>query len=343
MQSHRNATVNPVSNTGLKCQTNAFEIGIDWLQFACSVPSEVDAKNLIEWMCGNFDDVPVFRWGVTKTYGCRWEHSGVTGRGASFAINPPLDGKQCRVWASFPASACRVVSVPRMRAILEILLIDYQADITRLDIALDDYTKLIDKRWIEEAFANGNVARFAYLDIRMPKRLGVADNGFCVYMGSPQSDKRVRFYDKSVESNGETDCHRWELQLRGERAKSAVREFVQIDRNAGELMASFLSGCVVGAVDFVDHESGDRLSRRNRLAWWNEFVERVGACVRVAIPAVRRTIRRTIDWIEAQVETSLAMCREYMGNTAFQDWLYRKLEEGKRRFNDVHLAILSTS
>jgi hypothetical protein len=348
MLAQKSKTATPSSNTGSKCQNSGeqkgIEIGIDWLQFVCPIADIEVVKKIIDFVSDDFDDVPCLNPGIPVVHGKRYENSGYSARGAAYAWNlPENENEQGQLWVSLPGSVLSNRNLRHIWRAIRGLKSAYSAKATRLDIKIDDFDKSIPKELILAAVEVGNYARFDYFDPREPRVKGVS-KGWCYYFGSPQSDKRLRYYDKSAESGGEIDSYRMELQLRGRHSDYVFSQFASIWSDSfSEIATQYLGGVVLGAVDFIDRQSGDRLSRCKRLEWWQEFVDKISTPIRISLTRPKPALERTLQWIDKQVQTSLSMIRDIMGIDVFRIWLARQIDSGRERYSKKHEALIKVS
>lgn len=88
--------------------------------------------------------------------------------------------------------------------------------VTRMDIAADDYQKVYMPIDYVDFYRENRIRtycrRFQYIGC----------NGGTVYLGSRNSGRYVRIYDKNKESKGEIDAIRYELEFRGHYAQMVV-------------------------------------------------------------------------------------------------------------------------
>lgn len=138
--------------------------------------------------------------------------------------------------------------------------------ITRLDVAFDDHTGLLDidtiaKDTEEQRF----VSRMKFWQTTR------SSQGVSVMIGSPQSKVRVRIYDKAAE-RGFDDGRHWvriELQLRDGRAE----EFSKIPMEIGEAFA----GVLLNYLRFVESDETDSNKSRWQMAeYWADLVGDIG-------------------------------------------------------------------
>ena len=140
--------------------------------------------------------------------------------------------------------------------------------ITRLDVAFDDHTGVLDIERLEnDTRKHLFVSKFR--KSRIEYSMGGEDDpvGISLYYGSSTSDTLLRIYDKAVE-RGYTDGRHWvrvELQLRDERAAA----FMNLDIPLGEAFA----GVLLNYLRFVEPNDSDSNKRRWSMAeYWAAFL-----------------------------------------------------------------------
>jgi hypothetical protein len=127
--------------------------------------------------------------------------------------------------AVFAGSALRNIfssgSVSQKQLLLSAL--DAGASITRLDLAKDATNASIDLDNIWRAIENGANKGNA----RKTSRMQSNDNGYTIYIGSRQSDRFARIYDKSAQLGGLIDeWKRFEIECKGMVARAVARHLV---------------------------------------------------------------------------------------------------------------------
>lgn len=141
-------------------------------------------------------------------------------------------------------------------------ILRYDLNITRLDIAYDDHTGMLDiDEMIQDTRRKEYVSKSDYWEIVESSK------GQTLQFGSPQSDTLIRIYDKARERNCPAGEHwiRCELQLRRDRAIA----FTELPYSIGE---SFC-GVMVNYLRFVEPMPEDS----NKWRWpikeyWGEFL-----------------------------------------------------------------------
>lgn len=99
-------------------------------------------------------------------------------------------------------------------------LVERGAKVTRVDISWDDYSKKFQPRELMQYWISGQISTPA----RYAKCVASRQQGFdTFYLGKRGSDRMLRVYDKSGESDGEIDAIRWEFEYRRERAQAIAQ------------------------------------------------------------------------------------------------------------------------
>lgn len=168
-------------------------------------------------------------------------------------------------------------------------------NITRIDIAYDDYTHVLDlNSIISDIHVFNFVSKFQDKSIRVEEHAGHV--GQTVYLGSNKSAVMFRIYDKKFE-RGRDDLDHWvrfEIQLRQERASSFVHQFLSGEFTIG--LGFF--GIVNNYIRFVRPSRKDSNKRRWGLRpYWAKFLQ---------------SLERIQLYTSHDTEYNLARCETYV-------------------------------
>ncbi len=211
---------------------------------------------------------------------------------------------------SMPGAACGMFSEKGMRSFITYAM-GKKAKATRIDVNLDDYARTVSPLQVETALQGPDVVTHAHRGLTQRGfAMGTEEmTGVTVYIGQPSSRQRVRVYDKGLESNGEIDAVRWELQSRAEAAETLLPKLGtgELGREWGPLFSERL----VSFVDFRD--SSDHpydLKQRDRLDW---FAALVGVARKATsyLAKLPRTMNDVVTWVTKAVGPSLAMLFDF--------------------------------
>lgn len=206
--------------------------------------------------------------------------------------------------------------------------------LSRVDLALDDFERVVGVPQVVAALKGPEAVSRARKGREMIGfDVGSAEiTGETAYLGAPSSDRRLRVYDKTLESGGVVDSVRWELQFRDKAAQGLAYELGHFDW--GELFASQL----VSFVDFRDPESHSEVEKRTRLSWYQRLVG-LAEKATAALPKPIRTVRDVLDWLDRSIGPSLAMVVDYFGDGL--GVLTPIINSGRERLRPKHQAMIA--
>jgi hypothetical protein len=129
--------------------------------------------------------------------------------------------------------------------------------------------------------------------------------GETVYLGTRNSEKMFRAYDKRLESDGQRDCIRLESQLSGGYSK-AWWNLLRQESGCEEHFVRALARAAITTVNFVDrtcaHNHADRMKP---LDWWQRIVEYIGK-LQAVIVRVKPQLQTTMEWFMRTMPVLLA-------------------------------------
>jgi hypothetical protein len=322
----------PISNTG---STIGFTSRVDWLQGTAKI-SPVKFELLFTHLTEIFSDTFAPDAGYMFS-GRKFDHHRVSDRHSRVAWNI-LENGDIDFWLMLPAKflvGCSQVAT--FRHFLQILD-NFSFKLTRIDLAIDDFTKSLTWQHFDLAYDSGTSHGFRECGLTTSKK-EKKQNGFTFYMGSKRSEKLYRFYDKSIESGGEIDAYRLEAQFRDEWCRSIWS--ILLAANTDKEFHRAIVNCVCSPIDFYQEVlQEDNTVKKVPLQWWADFKKLVKSDgIFLSCGRVKTSIDSTMQWVEKQVETSLAMIEEYMNTTSdsFFDWFMARLASGKRRLTSIHV------
>ncbi len=154
--------------------------------------------------------------------------------------------------------------------------------VTRLDVAKDEKSQAVDydKIWTEL------LARRYTGTMRRPTRTQSGAQGYTIYMGSRQSDKFARLYNKAAEQAVQGVWNRYELELKGDVARN-MSKFIA---DNGDLVAMF--DTITKGMVTLD------------ASWLLEMFYDNGS-IKVALPKLEK-VTDTEKWIAQQVTPAIA-------------------------------------
>jgi len=310
---------------------DGFKLSLDWLSMTFHPSAETPV------------DVPQVQLATSLVLGCEladWVELERGGQGYEKGMVGPGGG---RIWwdapgrddihVVLPGKACRIAGQERAVSFLRYSL-GHGGKATRCDTAMDDYNRVVSPDDFLETIKGPDVVTHAKKFLtQQGGGVGSRDlTGFTVYLGAPGSRQRLRVYDKGLESGGEMDCVRWELESHHEAAETMSVALAYQDW--GIVMASRL----VGFVDFREANSHSEVEKRERLPWFQSLVGQIRKAS-AYLPKVARTVEQLVEWIDGALGPSLAVAMKFWRGDL--DPLSRILVNGENRFKPKHRAMLA--
>lgn len=201
--------------------------------------------------------------GITVAYdGSVWvDDKGIT---HDMGIMVEMSGKGCRAFEDNSDKTFR-----KLFDYIVARLDDF--NITRLDVAFDDFEQILDINKIaDDVFKKNYVSRFHNVSVNWSRVEDV--EGYTIYFGSEKSDLMYRMYDKKAEQKIIDESMHWirfEMQCRNNHAQSFV-EYICNDINISEVFFNTLNN----QLRFVVHSETDSNKRRWATApYWLKFLE----------------------------------------------------------------------
>ncbi len=195
----------------------------------------------------------------------------------------------------------------------------------RIDIALDfliQSPRLSMRSW--ELFVSDNLL-IGYRSFRRISSFGSNRPGTTVNLGSRESDRFVRIYDKNIDG---VDFDRLEVEFKRFRASFIMQQIANL--SVDELPV-YLNGIACSQIKFSRHRSDIEFFRRYS----------VGA-VDVPAPTLHLDIERSLLFLERHCAT-LAMVEEFMGSERYDKFMSTMLAAGKLRMKPRHRRILDNA
>ena len=349
-------------------QPSRFAARVHWLQGTFSYSEhpcltilgeklELLFEDTFEWNCGAF------------SRGMKFQDSACSANGIRMAWVRPRDSKCGTCWLSIPGSALdRLIGDDGDDSKIYMLFhllhtgtvgstsheIFWNWKTTRLDTAVDDLEKKIRPKDILPIAEAGNFTGFRNKPVYdqhkqewLPPSYSYHESAACdadgnvipagtLYFGSGQSDKTLYIYDKFLESDGAIDSVRWEARWKDDYAH--VRFFAicecLFDQNV-KTLPEVIAAMTTAAIDFIDIKSATRVCNCKRLPFWDDILQQIGR-VKYPLRVILPLIEKTINWLEHQVSTSLAMIDELAGFEDLMNGLIDLKDMGLSRLNKTH-------
>lgn len=324
----------PPSNTGVKLTgwavesesgeaANGLRLSIDYFTGTYFGPYRRILR-VLKWVLGHEPRAGGGMHGYVRSY--RWAG------GAVLLFDPLGGGDRCTV--SLPGQACRAVGVEALPRLLWTLHGKHGVRFSRVDIALDDPSKvLIPLADVHRAAEAGEYCFFQKHEIH---QCGGKAKGHTVGFGARGGDGRqVVFYDKEAESGGEFVGNRMEVRFSGKSA-AVVGEVICQDHSRAEFhLGNFYRRVLkiaMGAIEFREGSKRVQRSRRALCAWFGRLLASAATGVRLSVPRVLSSLQSVAMYVK-RMRGSLYEVVESMEQAGLDGWgtLRRLVEDGKNR------------
>lgn len=336
---------NPASNTGLDSRSSAsgndskWSVGVDWLDFTFRAVEGVgEAYELLDQVEIVIDEQFEFSPSAAVHNGRQWEGSGHGSKGSMCWYKAPYEDEfggphPAQLKIAMSGSTLAKIKLMELAEWLRVAGENRELDCTRIDLALDDHNKIIKMGKIADAREKGNFFNCSYSERVTSCRRGEIE-GVTIYFGSRASDKRLRIYDKTIESKGATLGNRWEAQFRRGAAYEVFSVWLKACEMGERTTARVLQNIVLGLIDFRSRDNDDpNRSRCPRLAWFEAMLSILSSePARISVTKVEQSLQKSIDWIKRSVGSTLASLRAVLG-TEYASFIDRAATEGGERLS----------
>ena len=231
----------------------------------------------------------------------------------------------------------------------------------RVDIYYDDYCKIIDPETLYWSLKRGGVAAPRYRNIKPNGKYDTQKGrslGFTTYIGDEKSDRQFRYYDKALESEGEQDCYRLEMEDKGQYAEAFGSYMLEVLGRAlgqggiADAVAIFresYKALLKGSIDFRTIASGKSkeelepnwATRCPQPWWWQEMMAGLEPA-KLTVNRIKPSLAGRVAWIKSQVASTLALIRTVYShwNIPYRPWLEQLLDEGEARWQAKHWKMM---
>lgn len=286
---------------------SGIETGVHWIQGTVIIESVKKFMEFCQNLC-KFHKNDSFRWSDTPTrMGKLYKRSAISMGGLRVGYS---ENDQLGIVEGFFMVPGSYLELLDLKAQLKILKFCNQFKITRIDIAFNDFEKVLTPHKLHLWAMEGKMRGFrTHSSPREDFRQIGFENlsqGATKTFGSRASQKYLRVYDALPVHN--LDATRWELELRDDRARTSTNLILEA---AGDV-ESEIRGQIVGCINFVE-PLNSRSDRCEIVEEWKSFIDYVGSAIKVKIAREKTTLDQSIDWLFKQVAKTLAIAVKVKG------------------------------
>jgi len=323
------------------CQNNN-TVGVHWFRGSFNHKDLDKVKAFVSSFFGDFDMDDFGLWSYDKRLIWR--------SGVSLNYDSDLErGKRThngRMTLDVPGKACDELSAPDLLLFLQECSY-YNCKCGRIDVFWDDYGRTVSLETLQAVIDKKDFSVFriasknSTLDRTVKKNNGyVYDSVTFGRRGSKGSGSYLRIYDKKLESNGESDCIRWELEFSQGKAHKVFMKLSAIEGNL-DAFAAICGGLIGACITFVHRPAnGEKhLNRMNVYEWWSLIVKSLGK-LSVRISKKKSSLPGMLNWHESQVSPSLACIRKsFATQKDFARWIDHISDVGSSRMSKRQIQI----
>jgi len=305
-------------------------VGIHWLRISFLKQHLADISQFISKIWGDFKLDGFGLWSYDSRLA--WE-SGVS-------LNFDKDEERSkRVHLGMMTLDCPGSSLDAMTAPDLQLLVEYCNAVggkcTRIDVYFDDYGRLVTPHEVYEVAEKNDYSGYREYSRKERGRSHEITYDEIAFgrRGSFGNGSYLRCYDKELESQGQFNCIRWEVEFTQKKADEVFKKIAESCGNL-EAFATICGSLIGGCITFV-HRNGDpNISRLERYAWWEQILQLLGGSLRIRIRREKDSLTGKIEWVTRNVSPSLACLRRvFVSDKAFFRWLFDVCHDGEGRMN----------
>jgi hypothetical protein len=177
---------------------------------------------------------------------------------------------------------------------------DMGGKFSRLDLAYDDFDGELRLEDVHAAAEAGNVIGYRRYNAQRPKTMSVdggvllGDSAEFGRRGKDGSGRFNRIYNKCLESGGEVNAVRLEVEFSKEMANHVGRLLSM--SGSADVMEKKISEAIGGSIDFRERGEHAHIDRMPRLPWWQKILDRLGAC-KYSVDRVIPKLQRTVEYL----------------------------------------------
>lgn len=254
-------------------------------------------------------------------------------------------GRSGKYWLTLSGGPLEHLGLEEQVCLLSSLTHGYQFRATRIDTAIDDFSR---------TFPLAEAAKAADCDVRnfsgaRKSKVIRSDEGTTIYLGG--SRKKLRIYD-TLQTHENIDAIRVELQLREDYSKALQHWLTEPEapwhtgtpQGLAELSHG-LAGFVTNAFSFCDRTRPDGEREKNvtrcpLLPWWAEFVSDILSHAKISVHTAKVNLQKKVQWLERTVVKTLLVFRRGLNKKQFSAWLEDFMGKNEDRLTKHDYAMI---
>ncbi len=296
-------------------------VGLDWIQGTVPLEHSAELYDYFSKMCGGSPEIK--KWGRFRySRHCVWHPYGIS---MYWDIDPETRSlHRNRFMIQLGGESLKVFDADSLYRLVKDLHDFFEFSATRIDLCFDDYEKIMLPHQVAGVAEQSNFTGFKRWKPEQERRVSgeyLSDQVRFGSRGKNGSGRFLRCYNKNLESGGEINSVRWEVEFSKVHAKLVFEKLCEAQDI--ETFAGLIGAIIGGSIDFIDRK-GTHLDRMQRLEWWQRIRNILG-CVKLRNPRRIKSIDNTVGWIETSVAGSFEKVRRAYGSRRFGEWLDNKV------------------
>jgi hypothetical protein len=307
-----------------------------------TVSSHVDYLTIVGRECDDSFQSGIIRWLLRELKDAmEYEYRSSSGKYADFRLGKSAFGlmvkqsnynreeQKCNATIVLSGEVIARLGQQVIHELLSLVARSEQMHVTRIDLATDDYGKVMTPRevlyYAQQGCFVGLHAGNCFVG------WGAKQDADTFVAGSRNSSRLVRVYNKSLQSKGTIDAIRWETELHGKYCPSIVKALTK-SKSYDEAEWSKLCG-MLNAGYFELREANGKEHKKDRpfVIPFAQLMEDIGGIVAVVKVSVVRSLERTAVWFDKNCTKAVLMLCKGIGKPAFVDYLWKAVEEAEQR------------
>ncbi|MCD8017390.1 MAG: replication initiation factor domain-containing protein [Oscillospiraceae bacterium] len=241
-----------------------------------------------------------------------------------------MSGSGCRVFEQMTKWTAEDDISP-FQPLFSLLISDTEVHISRLDVACDDRAGLLDVENIVELRKKGAINSRLRKSTLIDNMDGIQYEGLGVYFGSPQSNFRIRIYDKALQMQEEGHWVRVELILKGADCNDFIKHAV-----GAESFPALVAAVLNDKFSFIELDN-PRKERCTVCSWWQQFVDSIEQVHLITREVVEHSVDEIHEWLTSQIARSLSVLRQAKGYGAIAELI----DSGNKRLTARQQSIIA--
>ena len=211
-----------------------------------------------------------------------------------------------------------------------------EANVTRLDIAIDDFDNVLDLDLMWNKVLLGEVvSKFKTAKTVTERYIAKREDcGKTIYFGDRSSRMFMRCYDKGLQKHTDYSWVRFEMEMKKERAAQFIEYFIQNEIEMGELAFSVLN-TYLRFVD-VEYDNQNR-SRMKECEFWMKFIQNTRK-IKLTIIKPENKIVKKKEWFVRSCSAVANMLYKCAKND--EDFVKDLIKDGEKRLKPKHERLI---